>query len=50
VWLAGIATGLTAILGILRSWQANTQVAYTATDAAVDESYDPYDPRNAGTQ
>jgi hypothetical protein len=50
VWLAGIATGLTAVLGILRSWQANTQTAYTPTDAAVLESYDPYDPRNAGTQ
>jgi hypothetical protein len=24
-WLAGIAAGLTALLGILRSWQANAQ-------------------------
>jgi hypothetical protein len=33
-WLAGLSAGLTALLGILRSWQA---VTVTKTDAAAPD-------------
>jgi hypothetical protein len=41
-WLAGIAAGLTALLGVLRSWQAVTMTkagdAAPSSDLLVDEA------------
>lgn len=42
-WLAGIAAGLTALLGILRSWQANNLAGNAYDMALASEATSDFD-------